>query len=69
MRFAGELGPFAAGVLLPGAGRGKMGNAPAFLQVTGLAPNRLKIVRVVEFMPLNSAPRGEPGQACGAWWV
>ena len=48
---------FAAGRLVARARIGrKMENAPAFPQVTGLAPNRTKIVRKFEFRPLNSAP-------------
>jgi len=51
-----ELGFPRLGSWFRGRTGGEVRNAAAFPQVTGLAPNRFKIVRVFEFMPLTSAP-------------
>src|SRR5262249_43665894 len=53
-------GAFRAGGLPPGGVGGKGPNSSALPQVTGLAPARFKIARVLEFIPLTSAPRQCP---------
>jgi hypothetical protein len=62
LRSAADIGWPTAAVRVPGKSgiRARIGHrvwgGSTLPQVTGLALDRLKIVRVVEFMPLTSAP-------------